>query len=50
MRFSHTDVSVPDFDFYRRPSTKSPNAHTNETQGSRQTFNYMVTGGMLCPS
>ena len=45
MRFSHTDVSVPDFNAYRREASKDPNK-PNTTEVSRRAFTYLMVAGM----
>jgi len=48
MRFSHTDVQVPDFSAYRRQSVKDSNVSSRESSDSRKAFSYlMVAGGMI---
>jgi len=45
-RYSHTDVKVPSFDAYRRPSTLDPTATGDEEEISRRAFTYVVVAGM----
>ena len=44
VRFSHTDLSVPDFSDYRRDSGKNHNRPSSEL--SRRAFTYMMVAGM----
>ncbi|EDO36583.1 predicted protein [Nematostella vectensis] len=44
-RFSHTDVNMPDFGDYRRPST-SEVGKTETTEIGRRAFTYLVVAGM----
>jgi len=43
VRFAHTDIKVPDFSYYRRPSTVSPTARNIESAPDRKVFSYMMT-------
>jgi len=43
VRFAHTDLSVPDFTFYRREETKSPTSD-KDTRDHRNAVSYLVTG------
>lgn len=45
-RFSHTDAKVPDFDFYRRDSTKDPTVAHADTDISRRAFTYLMVAGL----
>lgn len=45
-RFSHTDVTVPNFDDYRRDSTKDPTVSNSETDMSRRAFTYLMVAGL----
>lgn len=40
VRFSHTDIKVPDFSKYRRKATMSPNSQQKDTADDRRTFSY----------
>lgn len=44
VRWAHTDISVPDFSPYRRDSTKSPTAKSSDTEDSRKSFTYLISG------
>eukprot|EP00794_Sanderia_malayensis_P019206 gene19206-21130_t len=44
VRFSHTDLSVPDFSEYRRDSTKDPTAPS--TPHTQRAFTYMMLTGL----
>lgn len=44
VRWAHTDITVPDFSEYRRPSTKDPTVRNADTEASRKAFTYLVTG------
>ena len=43
VRFSHTDLSVPDFSEYRRDSVKDPNSPSSEYK--QRAFTYMMLTG-----
>jgi len=45
-RYAHTDIKVPDFDFYRRDVTKDPTAVSRKSRADRQTFSYVIAAGM----
>ena len=45
-RFSHTDISVPDFTSYRRDSTKDPTSKSSESDISRRAFTYIMVAGL----
>lgn len=45
VRFSHTDVSMPDFSSYRRQSSLDPNI-PNSTEINRRAFTYLMVAGM----
>jgi len=45
VRFSHTDISVPDFNDYRRPSNIDP-GKSSQSDISRRAFTYMMVAGM----
>ena len=45
MRFSHTDVSMPDFAAYRRDASQDPNK-PNTSEFSRRAFTYLMVAGM----
>lgn len=45
VRFSHTDVSMPDFNAYRRESSMDP-TKPNTTEISRRAFTYLMVAGM----
>ena len=38
-------MPVPDFTAYRRDSTKNPGQKSENTQGNRMAFNYLIVGG-----
>lgn len=44
VRFSHTDLQVPDFSAYRRDSTKDPAKRNRDTASSRKNFTYLIIG------
>ncbi|KAF2897825.1 hypothetical protein ILUMI_08347, partial [Ignelater luminosus] len=44
VRYSHTDVKVPDFAPYRRRATKSPSSKSSATVDSRKSFTYLLAG------
>ncbi len=41
-RLAHTDIRVPDFDYYRRDSVKNPSVKSRESAPSRQAISYLV--------
>ena len=45
MRYSHTDVSMPDFSAYRRESSMDP-SKPNSTEINRRAFTYLMVAGM----
>ncbi|CAH1793366.1 unnamed protein product [Owenia fusiformis] len=45
VRFAHSDISVPDFSEYRRPSVKNTGAKSEATQVSRKSFTYLTMIG-----
>ncbi|XP_031565379.1 cytochrome b-c1 complex subunit Rieske, mitochondrial-like [Actinia tenebrosa] len=45
VRFSHTDVKIPDFGDYRRETTRDTSL-ANQSDMSRRAFTYMVVAGM----
>jgi ubiquinol-cytochrome c reductase iron-sulfur subunit len=45
MRFSHTDVQVPDFSAYRRQSVKDSTVSSRESNDSRKAFSYLMVAG-----
>lgn len=45
IRCVHTgDMEVPDFTFYRRPSTKDPTVRSSDSKEARTGFTYLMTG------
>ncbi|XP_023231681.1 cytochrome b-c1 complex subunit Rieske, mitochondrial-like [Centruroides sculpturatus] len=44
IRLSHTDIKVPDFSAYRRPSNQNPYQPSRETEDSRKMFSYVILG------
>ncbi|KAL1517632.1 hypothetical protein ABEB36_001370 [Hypothenemus hampei] len=46
IRWAHTDISVPNFDNYRKSSTKDPNIRNSDTEDSRKNFTYLIAGGL----
>lgn len=50
IRLAHTDVKVPDFDYYRRDSVKDPNKRTGDNDAPRKAFTYMIVAGMSVPT
>lgn len=44
VRWAHTDITLPDWSAYRRPSTQSPASKARDTEESRKAFTYMVGG------
>ena len=45
MRGVHTDLKVPDFSAYRRPSTQKLTSKNRESADERKSFSYLITGG-----
>ncbi|XP_066254297.1 cytochrome b-c1 complex subunit Rieske, mitochondrial-like [Euwallacea similis] len=46
IRWTHTDITVPNFDNYRRPSTKDPERKATNSEDSRKNFTYLIAGGL----
>nr|CAH0104108.1 unnamed protein product [Daphnia galeata] len=44
VRFSHTDVQIPDFSAYRRSSLQNSSADNKSSAPSRQGFSYLIVG------
>jgi len=42
-RWAHTDIKIPDFSAYRRPSTSNPNKKSEASLDARRAFTYLVT-------
>lgn len=42
VRYAHTDLQVPDFDYYRRKDLKDPTATSGEADIARKTTSYMI--------
>jgi len=47
VRYAHTDLKVPDFDAYRRDTTKDSRSDPKESMASRATFSYLITGSSV---
>lgn len=47
LRCAHTDLRVPDFDRYRRPSSLDPTVPASETRVRRNMFSYMIAGSSV---
>lgn len=45
VRFAHTDIKVPDFDFYRKDSVKNPTVSSESSIDARRSFTYMLAVG-----
>jgi len=43
-RQAHTDMQVPDFTFYRKEVSKDPTARSEDMEGSRKNFTYLMAG------
>lgn len=43
---AHTDVNIPDFSSYRRPSNKDLSPRSAESSDDRRAFTYIVTAGV----
>ncbi|XP_059616577.1 cytochrome b-c1 complex subunit Rieske, mitochondrial [Phlebotomus argentipes] len=50
VRFSHTDLRVPDFSAYRRDSVSKPTKKSSTSVEDRNSFTYLVVGGSLVGS
>lgn len=46
VRFAHTDIKVPDFSYYRKPSVKSSTSRSIESASDRRAFTYMMTAAL----
>ena len=45
IRLAHTDVQVPDFDYYRRKELKDHTVSSREGDAARKASSYMVLAG-----
>ena len=43
-RNAHTDLQVPDFTNYRKEATKDPTVRSSDSEASRKSFTYLMTG------
>lgn len=50
MRYSHTDVQVPDFSAYRRDAVKDSTQSSRESLDSRRAFSYLMVAGGVIPA
>lgn len=50
LRFSHTDLKVPNFDEYRRTSVKNPELHISKNESKRKNFTYIILATFIIPS
>lgn len=50
MRFSHTDVQIPDFSAYRRQAVSDSNQSSRESSDSRKAFSYLMVAGGVIPT
>ncbi|XP_074598201.1 Rieske iron-sulfur protein [Brevipalpus obovatus] len=50
VRLAHTDIQVPDFDSYRKESTKDPKKPARENYDGRRAANWAVTAGLTAGS
>lgn len=50
VRFAHTDVSFPDFSYYRRDSVKDPTVDSQESAPARKTFTYVALAAAAVPA
>ena len=41
-RWAHTDIKIPDFSAYRRPSTNKPDKSSSDSLDTRRAFTYLV--------
>lgn len=46
IRQAHTDLRVPDFSYYRRPTSKDATTRYEDSAANRKLFTYVVTGAM----
>lgn len=46
VRWAHTDIRVPDFSEYRRPSNRCPNVKSKETVDERRLFTYFLSAAL----
>lgn len=46
VRWAHTDITVPDFSYYRRDSVQSPTAKASDSEDSRKNFAYIMAGAL----
>lgn len=47
VRFAHSDIAIPDFSAYRRKESQDPTAKASESIDGRQSYAYLVAGGMF---
>ncbi|TRY74239.1 hypothetical protein DNTS_020511 [Danionella cerebrum] len=47
VRFSHTDIKVPDFSDYRREDVLDPKKTSQNSADARRAFSYLLTGSTL---
>jgi len=47
VRYAHTDLKVPDFDYYRREATKDSRSDNKESLPNRATFSYVITASSV---
>lgn len=45
-RFAHTDITIPDFSTYRRPSNKDLSRRSADSKDDRRAFTYLMTAGV----
>merc|ERR1712018_52854 len=46
VRHLHSDMEVPDFSYYRKNSTKDTSAKSQDTEGSRMAYSYLMSGAL----
>nr|CAH7724026.1 unnamed protein product [Callosobruchus chinensis] len=46
VRWAHTDINVPNWDNYRRDSTKRADVKSLDTEDSRKNFTYLMAGAL----
>jgi ubiquinol-cytochrome c reductase iron-sulfur subunit len=47
IRWSHTDIKIPDFSAYRRKTNRDPTKPSSESGDERRAFTYLITGSIV---
>ena len=46
VRYSHTDITTPDYSFYKRKTVQDTKISQEATAPQRRLFTYVMVGGM----